>query len=47
LARGEATQLRVLLPEVGFDEFGGSEELQNGEIARSSNDLRRAQHGVA
>jgi hypothetical protein len=30
---GESAQLRVLLPEVGFDELRGREELQNGDIA--------------
>jgi hypothetical protein len=30
---GDAAQLRILLPEVGFNEFRGCEKLQNGGIA--------------
>ena len=30
--RGDAAELRVLLPEVGFNQFRGCEELQNGGI---------------
>ena len=30
---GDAAQLRILLPEVGVNEFRGCEKLQNGGIA--------------